>query len=499
MFRRAFARIASTLVASTWLIAVTVNAGAQEKARTPAPDVEKVTPPSSKTTQIRWAANRWTAREAITKMLAAYDTKPHPLPPIPDDPPPHEGAMIGLPNTVEPPDLVLVEVLEALPARPISGERLVRADGTIDLGFYGEIYIRGLTPQQIEVVLIKHLRMFLSDETLGLMVPAVEDAVEQLGPPEPRRSSKPVIPELPQGDENLFQELEKPRASSDRSDSSSSPRVLRRSRRKPIAVRQFRARVARVAAQVQQQDEEEPKPIQIDAGGKGRVTVTIDLAGGRPADAPEQPEPSPVLDYDGPWRIVPPEAATTVFVDITAYNTKNYYVLGDVLVPGRLPWTGNETVLDAMQHAQGLIPSADPKNIRLVRPGRGGKPAKIYTIDLVAIQEKGDTGQNYQLFPGDRLIIGRDEVVKKTVELDRLNAPLQTVVGTMLQTASALRYLQIVNPEQSDKLLKEFVNFWAKEVSRKGDLKLDEQKLREFLLHELKAGAPLSTPAPKPR
>src|SRR5262249_34228226 len=32
---------------------------------------------------------------------------------------------------VEPPDLLLVEVLEALPGRPISGERLVRPDGSI--------------------------------------------------------------------------------------------------------------------------------------------------------------------------------------------------------------------------------------------------------------------------------------------------------------------------------------------------------------------------------
>ena len=56
-------------------------------------------------------------REAqIDKMLAEYDLKPHPSPSIPDDPPPHEGAMISLPYVVEPPDLVLVEVLEPCPA-----------------------------------------------------------------------------------------------------------------------------------------------------------------------------------------------------------------------------------------------------------------------------------------------------------------------------------------------------------------------------------------------
>src|SRR3954447_14056521 len=74
--------------------------------------------------------------------------KPLPLTPIPDDPPPHEGAMHELPYVIEPPDLLLVEVLEALPGRPISGERLVRPDGSISLGFYGDVHVQGLTIRQ---------------------------------------------------------------------------------------------------------------------------------------------------------------------------------------------------------------------------------------------------------------------------------------------------------------------------------------------------------------
>ena len=57
--------------------------------------------------------------------------KPLPVVAIPDDPPPHEGAMIDIPLIIEPPDIIVIEVLEALPGRPISGERLVRPDGTI--------------------------------------------------------------------------------------------------------------------------------------------------------------------------------------------------------------------------------------------------------------------------------------------------------------------------------------------------------------------------------
>ena len=94
-----------------------------------------------------WTPSFAKAEATIDKMFAEYDLKPHPLPAIPDDPPPHEGAMIGYPIVIEPPDLILIEVLEALPGRPISGERLVRYDGMISLGFYGEVHVAGLTAQ----------------------------------------------------------------------------------------------------------------------------------------------------------------------------------------------------------------------------------------------------------------------------------------------------------------------------------------------------------------
>ena len=64
-----------------------------------------------------------------------------------------------------------------------------------------------------------------------------------------------------------------------------------------------------------------------------------------------------------------------------------------------LPFTGNETVLDALVFAGGLLPTAEPKEIHLVRPARGGKPAKVYTVNLDAIRDKGDITTNYQDLP----------------------------------------------------------------------------------------------------
>ena len=176
----------------------------------------------------------------------------------------------------------------------------------------------------------------------------------------------------------------------------------------------------------------------------------------------------------------------------------NYYVTGDVLLPGRLPWTGKETVLDVLQYAGGLIPTADPKDIRLVRPGRNGKPSKVYKVDLEAIQDRGDVRSNYQIFPGDRLIVGRNEVVKKTIEIDRLQAPIQAIVSSIQQNVNMLKSVRALTPAEGDEVLKDLVNFWAKEVSRKGELKFDEQTLRELLLRQLKKAPPAARPGAEP-
>ena len=74
-----------------------------------------------------------------------------------------------LAHVVEPPDLLLVEVLEALPGRPISGERLVRPDGTISLGFYGDVEVAGLTIPEAKEKIVLHMRKYLKDEMLGLV------------------------------------------------------------------------------------------------------------------------------------------------------------------------------------------------------------------------------------------------------------------------------------------------------------------------------------------
>jgi polysaccharide export outer membrane protein len=240
---------------------------------------------------------------------------------------PREFQKVSMPDYVlEAPDLLLVEVLEALPGRPISGERLVRPDGKISLGFYGDVYVAGLTLSEVKEKIILHLRKYLTDQALGL--------------------------------------------------------------------------------------------------------IDVDPETGQPALDPKTKQP----------KLIDPKDSSTVFVDVTAYNSKNYYVEGDVAITGRLPITGNETVLDALHYAGGILPTAAPQNIRLVRPAPPGACCEqVLPVNLAAIMSGGDPTTNYQLMPGDRLVVYRDPIVRLTVFLDRLAAPVQTVLGTTLQSAFTIR------------------------------------------------------------
>jgi polysaccharide biosynthesis/export protein len=201
-----------------------------------------------------------------------------------------EQKKFGPAPIVEPPDLLLVEVLEALPGRPISGERLVRPDGTINLGFYGDVHVAGLTLPEVKEKIVLHLRRYLGDEVLGLA------------------------------------------------------------------------------------DEGDPEIPYID-------------------DTTKDP------------RLRDPKMTDRVFVDLTGYNSGVYYVEGHVLLPNKLPYTGNETVLDVIHYAGGVLPSADRSKIRLIRSFPKGSPVEVLPINLDEVVMGTDSSTNHQILPNDRLVV----------------------------------------------------------------------------------------------
>jgi RNA polymerase sigma factor (sigma-70 family) len=190
---------------------------------------------------------------------------------------------------VEPPDILKVEVANANP--PISGPRLVRPDGKINLGSFGDVYVSGLTLGEIQEKLANHLRTLIDDESL-----------------------------------------------------------------------------------------------------EKRITV-----------------------------------------EVVSFNSKAYYVQGDdVAKPGRLPFTGNETVFNAMTLAGLLTDQLDKLNIKLVRKTPGVADEQVFPVDLDAIVNRGDTETNYQIESGDRLVVYRDPVTTPKPESPTI-AELEARVRTLEQ------------------------------------------------------------------
>jgi polysaccharide biosynthesis/export protein len=89
---------------------------------------------------------------------------------------------------------------------------------------------------------------------------------------------------------------------------------------------------------------------------------------------------------------------------VNGTQSKYYYVIGTVTNQGRFPLKGNETVLEAIL-AAGLKVNSVPEKACLVRPHPAGGPDTVLKIDWIAIRERGDTLTNYQVFPGDRILI----------------------------------------------------------------------------------------------
>jgi polysaccharide export outer membrane protein len=96
-------------------------------------------------------------------LLAAPPTLPPGAHPIGDGGVPRELDKRALPPyRIEPPDILLVEVLGRKGLlkndQPIRGQHLVRPDGTIGLGIYGEVFVGGLTVQEAREAVAAHLR-----------------------------------------------------------------------------------------------------------------------------------------------------------------------------------------------------------------------------------------------------------------------------------------------------------------------------------------------------
>jgi len=90
-----------------------------------------------------------------------------------------------------------------------------------------------------------------------------------------------------------------------------------------------------------------------------------------------------------------------VTVVVATINSKRIYLVGEVLRPGAAPMLPNMTVLQALSSA-GINAYAKTKGIYVLRT-ENGKQQKLPVNYRRLV--KGDLAQNYELLPGDTIVV----------------------------------------------------------------------------------------------
>jgi polysaccharide export outer membrane protein len=130
-----------------------------------------------------------------------------------------------------------------------------------------------------------------------------------------------------------------------------------------------------------------------------------------------------------------------VSLNMFAFNSKNYYIilqgaeLGDAVY--RFPVTGNDTVLDAISQINGLE-QVSSKKIWIARPTSDQCDSQILPVDWYAVTECGSAATNFQLMPGDRLFVSEDKMVAFDNKLAKTFAPFERIMGFSLLTVGTV-------------------------------------------------------------
>jgi protein involved in polysaccharide export with SLBB domain len=133
-----------------------------------------------------------------------------------------------------------------------------------------------------------------------------------------------------------------------------------------------------------------------------------------------------------------------VVVDIFTFNSKTYWIVtegagfGDNVAVR--PITGGETVMDAVASIGG-ISRLSSERMYIARPAPDGSCKQILEVEWDGIKN-GVSATNYQLLPGDRLVIVEDRVQAIDSWISRVTRPWERIFGFTLLGSQSLQRLE---------------------------------------------------------
>jgi polysaccharide export outer membrane protein len=93
-----------------------------------------------------------------------------------------------------------------------------------------------------------------------------------------------------------------------------------------------------------------------------------------------------------------------VSIVVKEVNSYAFFVLGEVMKPGKYPLKSKTTLLQAITVASGFTPTAARNKIVVFRFGKEGQQVKIKaSYDDIVLRDGG--GQNLELKPGDQIVV----------------------------------------------------------------------------------------------
>jgi polysaccharide export outer membrane protein len=118
-------------------------------------------------------------------------------------------------------------------------------------------------------------------------------------------------------------------------------------------------------------------------------------------------------------------------VQVIAYRSKAYYVLGQVLRPGAKIFTGRDTVLTAIANAH-LNPMAWKERIQVIRPSNDENvKAKIFEVNFNRMQIHGDTSKNILLQEGDIVYVPPTILASLALRVEEVIRPIARAFAGM--------------------------------------------------------------------
>ena len=126
-----------------------------------------------------------------------------------------------------------------------------------------------------------------------------------------------------------------------------------------------------------------------------------------------------------------------VNIRVVQYESKKYYVQGQVGSPGPRQYTGRDTLIDAVLTSGVNFMSWTAKT-RVVRPSHGETPVRTLHVDVDNMVTTGDWSQNILLEPDDIVFIPATPLAWVGLRVQELLFPVSPVMQAYLTPADVM-------------------------------------------------------------